>query len=92
MWNLFLEFLGQKSIAYLNCLNILRIRVHQNYFDSSWTKRSLMAERRITGKPGVVLTTSGPGASNLATGLVTATAEETQFSNFRPVQRTDLLL
>ena len=30
---------------------------------------------RITGKPGVVLTTSGPGASNLATGLVTATAE-----------------
>src|SRR5574340_493725 len=30
---------------------------------------------RITGEPGVVITTSGPGASNLATGLVTATAE-----------------
>lgn len=30
---------------------------------------------RLTGKPGVVLATSGPGASNLATGLVTATAE-----------------
>ncbi|WP_262316171.1 acetolactate synthase AlsS [Lacticaseibacillus parakribbianus] len=30
---------------------------------------------RLTGKPGVVITTSGPGASNLATGLVTATAE-----------------
>ncbi|AHF58325.1 acetolactate synthase AlsS [Spiroplasma eriocheiris] len=30
---------------------------------------------RITGKPGVVLVTSGPGASNLATGLVTANAE-----------------
>ena len=30
---------------------------------------------RITGKPGVVIATSGPGASNLATGLVTATAE-----------------
>ncbi|EEX25526.1 acetolactate synthase, catabolic [Limosilactobacillus fermentum 28-3-CHN] len=30
---------------------------------------------RLTGKPGVVLTTSGPGVSNLATGLVTATAE-----------------
>lgn len=30
---------------------------------------------RLTGKPGVVLVTSGPGASNLATGLVTATAE-----------------
>ncbi|MHC5279714.1 acetolactate synthase AlsS [Listeria kieliensis] len=30
---------------------------------------------RLTGKPGVVLVTSGPGASNLATGLVTATSE-----------------
>lgn len=30
---------------------------------------------RITGDPGVVITTSGPGVSNLATGLVTATDE-----------------
>ena len=30
---------------------------------------------RLTGKPGVVATTSGPGVSNLATGLITATAE-----------------
>ncbi|MCM3737292.1 acetolactate synthase AlsS [Bacillus cytotoxicus] len=30
---------------------------------------------RLTGKPGVCLVTSGPGASNLATGLVTANAE-----------------
>ena len=30
---------------------------------------------RLTGEPGVVVATSGPGASNLATGLVTATAE-----------------
>lgn len=30
---------------------------------------------RITGEPGLVIATSGPGASNLATGLVTATAE-----------------
>lgn len=30
---------------------------------------------RITGQPGVVLVTSGPGVSNLATGLLTATAE-----------------
>ncbi|MDR2977237.1 MAG: acetolactate synthase AlsS [Streptococcaceae bacterium] len=30
---------------------------------------------RITGKPGVVIATSGPGVSNLATGLLTATAE-----------------
>lgn len=30
---------------------------------------------RVTGKPGVVLVTSGPGVSNLATGLLTATTE-----------------
>lgn len=30
---------------------------------------------RLTGEPGLVIATSGPGASNLATGLVTATAE-----------------
>lgn len=30
---------------------------------------------RITGDPGVALATSGPGVSNLATGLLTATAE-----------------
>lgn len=30
---------------------------------------------RITGTPGIVLVTSGPGVSNLATGLLTATTE-----------------
>lgn len=30
---------------------------------------------RLTGKPGVVATTSGPGVSNLVTALMTATAE-----------------
>ncbi len=30
---------------------------------------------RLTGKPGVCLVTSGPGASNLATGIVTANTE-----------------
>jgi acetolactate synthase I/II/III large subunit len=30
---------------------------------------------RLTGKPGVVLVTSGPGVSNLATGMITATTE-----------------
>ena len=30
---------------------------------------------RLTGQPGVVLVTSGPGVSNLATGLSTATTE-----------------
>lgn len=33
------------------------------------------AYARITGKTGVVLVTSGPGVGNLATGLMTATAE-----------------
>ena len=33
------------------------------------------AHGRITGIPGVCIATSGPGASNLATGLVTATTE-----------------
>lgn len=47
---------------------------------------------RITGKPGVVLTTSGPGASNFATGLVTATAEgDPVLAISGQVQRTDLL-
>src|SRR5271154_120091 len=30
---------------------------------------------RMTGKPGVVLVTSGPGCANLVTGLATATSE-----------------
>jgi acetolactate synthase I/II/III large subunit len=34
------------------------------------------ATGRLTGTPGVVLVTSGPGTSNLATGLVTATTEQ----------------
>ncbi len=47
---------------------------------------------RITGEPGVVITTSGPGASNLATGLVTATAEgDPVLAISGQVQRTDLL-
>jgi acetolactate synthase I/II/III large subunit len=31
---------------------------------------------RLTGKPGVVLVTSGPGTTNLATGLLTANTEQ----------------
>jgi acetolactate synthase I/II/III large subunit len=34
------------------------------------------AEGRITGHPGTVLVTSGPGTANLATGLLTATTEQ----------------
>ena len=38
---------------------------------------ALMAQLygRITGKPGVVITTSGPGVANMVTGLLTATTE-----------------
>ncbi|MFD1430884.1 acetolactate synthase AlsS [Lacticaseibacillus mingshuiensis] len=47
---------------------------------------------RMTGQPGVVLTTSGPGAANLATGLVTATAEgDPVLALAGQVQRKDLL-
>lgn len=47
---------------------------------------------RITGKPGVVMTTSGPGVSNLATGVVTATAEgDPVLAISGQVQRADLL-
>ncbi len=31
---------------------------------------------RLTGTPGVALVTSGPGTTNLATGLITATTEQ----------------
>jgi acetolactate synthase-1/2/3 large subunit len=47
---------------------------------------------RITGKPGVVLTTSGPGVGNLATGLLTATAEgDPVLAIGGQVSRNDLL-
>lgn len=34
------------------------------------------AEGRLTGRPGTVLVTSGPGTANLATGLLTANTEQ----------------
>ncbi|HFQ0436608.1 TPA: acetolactate synthase AlsS [Enterococcus faecium] len=47
---------------------------------------------RITGEPGVVIATSGPGASNLATGLVTAKAEgDPVLAIAGQVKRSDLL-
>ena len=47
---------------------------------------------RITGEPGVVIATSGPGISNLATGLVTATDEgDAVLAIGGQVKRADLL-
>lgn len=47
---------------------------------------------RITGEPGVVIATSGPGISNLATGLVTATDEgDAVLTIGGQVKRGDLL-
>lgn len=47
---------------------------------------------RLTGKPGVALVTSGPGVGNLATGLVTATAEgDPVLAIGGQVSRNDLL-
>ncbi|HGD4952620.1 TPA: acetolactate synthase AlsS [Streptococcus agalactiae] len=50
------------------------------------------AAGRITGEPGVVIATSGPGISNLATGLVTATDEgDAVLAIGGQVKRGDLL-
>ncbi|KRN28171.1 acetolactate synthase [Lactobacillus selangorensis] len=47
---------------------------------------------RITGKPGIAIATSGPGASNLATGLMTANAEGDPVLGIAgQVKRADLL-
>ncbi|CAC7697788.1 Acetolactate synthase, catabolic [Staphylococcus aureus] len=47
---------------------------------------------RLTGKPGVVLVTSGPGVSNLTTGLLTATSEgDPVLAIGGQVKRNDLL-
>ncbi|HDI7564803.1 acetolactate synthase AlsS [Staphylococcus aureus] len=47
---------------------------------------------RLTGKPGVVLVTSGPGVSNLMTGLLTATSEgDPVLALGGQVKRNDLL-
>lgn len=46
---------------------------------------------RMTGKPGVVVATSGPGASNMVTGLATARADGDPVLAFAgQVQRSDL--
>lgn len=47
---------------------------------------------RLTGKPGVLLVTSGPGVSNLTTGLLTATSEgDPVLALGGQVKRNDLL-
>jgi acetolactate synthase-1/2/3 large subunit len=47
---------------------------------------------RLTGKPGVALVTSGPGTTNLATGLITATTEQDPMVAIcGAVQRSDRL-
>ena len=43
---------------------------------------------RITGKPGAVLVTSGPGVTNLTTGLLTATTEGDPIINSGNVSRS----
>ncbi len=47
---------------------------------------------RLTGTPGVALVTSGPGTTNLATGLITATTEQDpMIAICGAVQRSDRL-
>ncbi len=46
---------------------------------------------RATGKVGVVITTSGPGATNLTTGLATAMMDSTPLVALTGQVRTDLI-
>ncbi len=49
------------------------------------------AYARVTGKPGVVIATSGPGACNLITGLATAMMDSVPLVAFTGQVRTDLI-
>ncbi|MEG0767459.1 MAG: thiamine pyrophosphate-binding protein, partial [Clostridia bacterium] len=46
---------------------------------------------RVTGKPGVVLATSGPGATNLVTGIATAYMDSVPMVAITGNVNTDLL-
>lgn len=49
------------------------------------------AYARVTGRPGVVVATSGPGACNLITGLATAMMDSVPMVAFTGQVRTDLI-
>jgi len=49
------------------------------------------AYARVTGKPGVVIATSGPGATNLVTGLATAMMDSIPMVAITGQVRTDLI-
>ena len=47
---------------------------------------------RLTGKPGVCITTLGPGALNLTTGAAYAGFAETKFGRLAPGLRADFII
>ena len=65
---------GAKIDAVFDALNDSEIRVIVCRHEQNAAFMAA-AYGRVTGQPGVVLVTSGPGVSNLATGLLTATTE-----------------
>lgn len=84
--NRIVEYLEQAGVKYVFGVPGAKIdQVYDALLDSSIElvvcrheqDAAFMAQAigRITGTPGVVLVTSGPGTTNLATGLLTATTE-----------------
>nr|AAA22222.1 pH6 acetolactate synthase [Bacillus subtilis] len=71
---MYLAFQVQKLMRYLTLYKIKDLKLS---LPGTNKTQQFMAQAvgRLTGKPGVVLVTSGPGASNLATGLLTANTE-----------------
>lgn len=65
---------GAKIDAVFDALNESSIRLIVCRHEQNATFMAA-AYGRLTGKPGVVLVTSGPGVANMATGLLTATTE-----------------
>ncbi len=65
---------GAKIDAVFDALNDSPIRIILCRHEQNATFMAA-SYGRLTGKPGVVLVTSGPGVANLCTGLLTATTE-----------------
>lgn len=77
-----------ETLKYNDDVNTPKLIITRNEQDAAFMAAGI---GRITGKPGVVAVTSGPGASNLVTGLMTATSEaDPVIALGGQVQRDDL--
>ena len=62
---------GEENIEFLNALSSSKIRFILTH-DERWAAFMANAYGRLSGSPGVCLSTLGPGASNLITGVADA--------------------